>query len=142
MEVKLLNGYNEISNAFFSISDTFINFDNEVDINSYLNKISDLANVYVVLEDETITGFCAVYMNDIYNAIAYITLFGVKKDLKQTGIGTYLFTHIEQAAVKNKMKVLRLEVKKSNLSAISFYKKMGMTEYKNNETSIFLTKEL
>ena len=66
---------------------------NIVDIDEYSKKISNLAEHFILLEDDNDTiGFAAVYCNDLSRKIAYLTYINIadKKKEKDTEKNYYL----------------------------------------------------
>lgn len=142
MTIQKLYTLDEIKSAYNSVNASFPDFENEVDIDAYLNKLYKFAGVYTVFDNGKAVAFCAVYMNDADTKKAYITLIGVSPDYKGNGIGTRLFRYIENEAAKAGMTSLHLEVKKDNINAIEFYKKQSMTVEDESKTSFYMKKEL
>lgn len=87
-----------------------------------IDKISKYASVYIY-NKSIIMGYIAVYMNNYESRTAYITLLGVKKEYQNLKIGTKLMIFIEDEAKGKGFEKIKLEVRKENKKAISFYKK-------------------
>lgn len=145
MEIVQLNTIEDVYKAYYDVKNTFENLENEVNIDDYLHKIFQFGKVFGVYEKnaDKYFGFSAVYMNDFETKTAYITLIGVSKDYKHKHIGTKLLLFSEEKAKEFGMEFMRLEVKKNNSVAISFYKKNNY-EYDNKETdtSFFMLKKI
>lgn len=89
--------------------------------------------------------FCccaALYVNDYHKFIAYLTYISVVPNMIGKGIGKYLMKEVERICLMSKMKWLKLEVKKENLNAINFYKKLGFDVVSENYTSFYMIKKL
>lgn len=88
-------------------------------------------------------GYAAVYANNSSNKIAYLTLIGVKSDTQHCGVGKSLLVCCEDAAKKNGMQMMLLEVNNSNINAKGFYSHMGYKFYKEaSNSSIHMIKHL
>ena len=83
---------------------------------------NDLARCYVLEEDEKIIGYAMMWLlfenGDITN-------IAVCKDYRHQGYGQKLLSKLIECAKENKLEYLFLEVRISNLPAISLYEKMG-----------------
>ncbi len=58
----------------------------------------------------------------------YITNVAVTKDFRKKGVATALLSELFNYATKNSMNFISLEVRKSNLAAISLYQKLGFID--------------
>lgn len=138
-----LSSPESIRNAYSAVSSAFGGLQKRVDIDAYLKKISEFANVYAAGNDTDICAFAAMYANDTENRIAYITLIGVRPDKQRSGFGTELFCFCEKEAKEMGMASLKLEVNRHNIKAIEFYKKQGMKiEKKSSENGVYMIKTL
>lgn len=80
-----------------------------------------------VAEASTIVGYYILLFRK--NArVGRLYSIAVAPDWRGMGIGKALLQHAEERAVKRKCKVMHLEVKTTNASAIALYKKYGYTQ--------------
>ena len=117
----------KINIEHFDISETnsLLFIQNELNLNilSKSNILDDLKNPnfnYIVAKvDNMIVGFAT------FLAISEIEIecIVVKKEFQRMGIGTLLLEYIINTAKKRQIKNIFLEVRKSNISAISLYTK-------------------
>ncbi len=76
-------------------------------------KFAATGNVFVI-EDEKIYGFCACYMNDVLNKVAFISMFATLPNNRGIGIGSKMMEYIVNVAKQNDMQMIRLQVDKGN----------------------------
>lgn len=110
-------------------------FSSNVNIVSYSKKLSTNAVTYEAWADGNIIGLIAVYFN-YDNRSAYIPYICVTRK----GIGQSLFNFF-RSTIGDYDYVL-LEVKKHNISAIAFYKKLGFYKILENEGKFTLRLDL
>lgn len=88
-------------------------------------------------------GYVALYANDLQSKTAYITLIAVREDSQKSGVGSSLIAWCENTASKRGMKLLRLEVDKTNAKARTFYEKHGFCyEEEQKKDSLYMRKSL
>lgn len=93
--------------------------------NSFENEISNsLGNYFVAINKETdeLVGY-AGFWNILDEG--HITTFAVKKEHRQKGIAKEIMFHLIEKGYAHEIKWFTLEVRASNLPAISFYTKFG-----------------
>ena len=126
--IKLLTKEN-----FYDLNDKFLTYD-------YLEKEfanNPFANFLVLLEEDELIGY--LYYSDIYDRIE-INQFEVKEEKRKQGKGNLLLKYL----IENNNKEITLEVRKSNIPAISLYKKYRFIEvatrekYYNGEDGILM----
>ena len=143
MRIIRLHKLHEIKMAYNDVKETFLDLEDRVDIEVYLNKIYKHGNVYIIEEDNKLCGFAAIYMNDFNNRVAYMTLIGIKKQYRCKGYGKLLLGYCIKKAQEAGMKYLNLEVNKINKIAISFYESNGMKIVDDaSEQSYYMRKEI
>lgn len=108
MDIIKLNTFDEVRKVFDDVKDVFPNLHKRVNIDEYLNKIYEFGNVYAPYDCEQglYCGIAALYMNDIENKKAYITLIGVAKQYRQQHLGTRLISYCESEAKNANMKYI------------------------------------
>lgn len=93
---------------------------------SFLDSISDPSNHYLVaIVDGRVVGYCG------YWGVAgegYIYNVAVRTSHMRRGIGLMMLEELITQAVRRGITSMTLEVRKSNVAAISLYKKLGFTE--------------
>ena len=91
---------------------------------SFYNELeNNLAHYYcAVTEDNTLTGYAGCW--HIFEE-AHITTLSVHPEYRQKGIDQKLLFAIIDDCYKNKIKYITLEVRESNIAAISLYEKNG-----------------
>jgi ribosomal-protein-alanine N-acetyltransferase len=94
-----------------------------------------------------IVGFVFVMIND--NGAGHLTTIGVAPEHRRRGIGARLLTHVEEALKAREINTMVLEVRVSNTSAQSLYRKFGYTTvqrvedyYVNGEACFLMMKPL
>ena len=110
-------------------------FSSNVDLSNYSQKLRTNARTYEVWEDGNIVGLLAVYLN-YDNRSAYIPYICVKR----RGIGQDLF-HFFTSTISD-YNCIQLEVKKHNINAIKFYKKLGFYNILETEGKFTLRLDL
>lgn len=101
---------------------------------------------YVVVENERILGYLGFTM--VCNEASLVN-FAIHPSYRRKGIGTKILRYLINIAKEKKGKKIFLEVRKSNISAISFYKKHKFREvgirkgyYGTDEDAIIMACEL
>ena len=91
---------------------------------SFYNELeNNLAHYYcAVTEDKKLAGYAGCW--HIFEE-AHITTLSVHPDYRQRGIAQQLLFAIIDDCYKNKIKYITLEVRESNIAAISLYEKNG-----------------
>ena len=104
-------------------------FSTNVDLKKYSEKLYNNAKLYEAWDNDSLVGLLAVYINTPEKK-AFIPYICVKR----SGIGTSLFSFFLSNLCN--CDCVELEVRKNNLKAIGFYKKMGFVMVsENNEKS-------
>lgn len=90
----------------------------------YSEVENELGNYFVAIEEKTnvLVGYCGFWA--IIDE-AHITTLAVHPDFRRKKIGEVLLQQMIKTAYEKKLKWFTLEVRMSNLSAISLYKKYG-----------------
>lgn len=80
---------------------------------------------FVAVENDKIVGYCG--LNHVVDESQIINI-AVCPDNRNRGIGDMLMNKMIDYALKNSIVILMLEVRQSNVSALSLYKKYGFYE--------------
>lgn len=99
------------------------------------NLINDEKIIALVAEDNgKIVGFCDVTIREpsinpllTTRIVAYMEDLFVDKNYRKSGVGRLLFEQAQRASKKKNADVMELMVWTFNISAIDFYKEMGMS---------------
>lgn len=113
-----------------------------VHIEAYVNKIFTNANLIFIQNEGVLNAFIAYYDNDPENITAYLTMLAVSENVQGTGIGTILLKASIEDLERKGFKKYKLEVKRQNIKARKFYKSFGFKVIDENESSIFMIKQL
>ena len=115
-------------------------------LGSFLTEIENKQNSYscVLLKDNLVAGYAVVWY---YSGEVHIGNFAIHPDFRKQGLGKKLLTKILDKFYD--YNAVYLEVRKSNMAAISLYKKFAFEElyvrenyYSNNEDAIVMWKKL
>ena len=132
-----LTDFEEIQNILISEFDDFWNSE------TLKNELENNNSYYIVAKiNNNIVGFAGIKTvleeADIMNVVT-------KKDIRNSGIGSALFSAIIDYAKSNKVKKITLEVNENNLSAIHLYEKFGFVKiaerkkyYNGTDTAIIM----
>lgn len=133
------------------------NVDNVISIQNNLNiHILSKENILNDINNSNFKCIMAVYDKEIIGYISFSYIFDieiesvlVKSSYQRQGIGTLLLNYIFKFAKENKINNVFLEVRKSNIGAISLYRKLGFSNisirkkyYENAEDALILKKEI
>lgn len=133
------------------------NVDDVINIQNNLNiHILSKENIFNDLNNSNFKCLMAIYKEEIVGYISFSYIFDieiesvlVKSSYQRQGIGTLLLNYIFKFAKENKISNVFLEVRKSNIGAISLYRKLGFSNisirkkyYENAEDALILKKEI
>lgn len=133
------------------------NVDDVISIQNNLNiHILSKENILNDLNNSNFKCLMAIYKEEIIGYISFSHIFDieiesiiVKSSYQRQGIGTLLLKYVFNFSKENKINNVFLEVRKSNLTAISLYKKMGFKiisirkkYYENTEDALILKRQL
>src|SRR5690606_1922294 len=91
----------------------------------YLDKISQRAELIIHRMAEKTLGFVFFYCNSESKDFSYITLIATSNAARGQGIGYSLVNQVLFLSKQRGYRACRLEVRKSNKSALAFYERMG-----------------
>ena len=110
-----------------------------VNLNEYVDKLICQANTIEYWEDKRLVGLIAFYINTASQSI-FISNFTVVQDRVSRGIGRELFGKLIQESQKASIAFnIELEVQKTNLSAILFYRGLGFSFTSAKTDSILMS---
>ena len=93
---------------------------------SFESSISSKDTIYIVATiDEKIVGYLGIYILGDQSDISNVC---VQKDYRRMHIAEAMLSYIFDRAKSNNVKEITLEVRESNVAAISLYEKMGFKE--------------
>lgn len=133
------------------------NVDDVISIQNNLNiHILSKENIFNDLNNSNFKCLMAIYKEEIVGYISFSYIFDieiesviVKSSYQRQGIGTLLLNYIFKFAKEHKISNVFLEVRKSNIGAISLYRKLGFSNisirkkyYENSEDALILKKEI
>ena len=111
-------------------------------LDEYIEKLSEYANVYVDDDENGNKGFVVFYSNDMVNNIGFVSLIVVKESFRKLGIGKALIQSSCDVMKENKMGRIGLVVDKCNINAIGFYEHLGFEFIKEEKTGYYMEKNL
>ena len=102
-------------------------------LSDYAKKLSEFARFILCVEDNEIVGFTAYYLNQ-EGGFVYIPQIWVSDDHQRKGIGAKMIAFLIDE-IPSFVLSIRLEVRKNNIKAFSFYSKLGydVVEEKNGK---------
>lgn len=109
-----------------------------VEFDSYCKKLHASANFLIVKVKGNIIGFLAFYINSL-NKQLYVTLVWVKDTFQNQGLGTKMFSFLENTYKKD-FDTIALEVHIRNEKACAFYQKTGFVMAEMRVDKIFMQK--
>lgn len=119
-EQMILNHLKRVSPLFKPMLSSY------VDLNIYAKKIFEKADRIEAWSNGRLIGLVAYYLNTD-ESFAFITNVSLEKEFVGRGIATQMMEML-YFKTAGKIKVIKLEVKSLNSSAINFYDKHGFTE--------------
>lgn len=120
-----------VNNDFYPALSTKVN------LTEYVEKILELANVYVSVENDLIQGMIVFYTNNYKSKISYCALLSVNKNYRGLGISKKLLKIFLETSKKEGMNIAACHT--NNPLALEFYIKNGFVK-KSWERSEFIDK--
>jgi len=108
----------KVDQSFTPALSTYIN------IEAYALKLYTQAICIEAVNNDKLIGLVAGYHNREEN-LFYISNVSVDSDFQGKGISSTLFDKLSEFCTQKKVKVLNLQVFKTNVKALKFYKKLG-----------------
>lgn len=117
----------KFENFLYEIDEEFkVPLSKRVNLNEYAKKMKELANIYVMIEENKIVGDIAFYKNDLKNYTAYVTLVGTLKEYQNKGIANSLLKKCIEDLKNSPMK--KVGIHTDNMIAKKIYEKHGFEE--------------
>ena len=114
MAIEDLKQVCAIENATFSMPWSY---------QSFLDSLNKKNNIYLVAEENNIIlGYCGVWVIEKEGQINNIA---VKEEYRNQGVGNQILQFLLKEGKNEEIEQFTLEVRKSNVNAISLYKKLG-----------------
>lgn len=113
-----------------------------IDIPAYADKMVEKSTIFSIIESGLLIGMMSVYCNDIEKKIAFGTMLAVAKGHRVYGVGPNLIKMTLDYLRKYGFEKFSLEIYKTNPRVITLYKRMGFTQAKESEHSVFVEKLL
>lgn len=127
----------QIQELLKNIDNDFIpSLSSKINIEEYSKKIFNKATIFSTNKKGELIAFIAFYCNEELK-VAYCTMIAVRKNEQNSGIGTNLIKSSIDYLKKKNFNSLTLEIYKTNIKAIDFYKKLGFKIEDENQNSIF-----
>lgn len=104
----------------------------KVNLDVFINKIVDNANIVIDFENNEIRGLLVLYCNDSINKYAYISLCGVIRQYRGMGLAKKLL--LKAIDIVKDKNYITLGVHSNNLIAIELYRKLGFKIISFNST--------
>ncbi|MBQ7154668.1 MAG: GNAT family N-acetyltransferase [Synergistaceae bacterium] len=111
------------------------------DYSTLLNKWNTSAVTFCV-RTESIKGYVVLYANNSGNRRAFVPMLGVRPEYQRQNLGRYLLNVCEEFSRWKSMEAISLEVHKTNINAIGFYRHLGFSEETELENSYIYGKKL
>ena len=111
-------------------------------LNNYIDKIKNKAELIAHIIEGTCVGFIAFYANDEAKENAFITMVMIRSDMRGRKIAGSLLTAVLENLKSRGFKFCNLEVRTNNTNAIKLYENLGFKIKNINSNSIFMFKEL
>lgn len=109
---------------------------------TYLEKLSNHAELIVHQKNNEILGFVFFYCNDPNRIFSYITLIATSDSARGIGIGTALINYVLNLTKLRGFKFCHLEVRKNNEPALKLYEKIGFISVEDRGEKILMSYKL
>ncbi len=141
--VKSVNNIDEIKKVLDLFSNSLKSLSQGETFKTQMaKKFATNGNVFVIGDEEKTYGFCACYMNDVENKVAFISMFATLPTYRGSGIGSQMMQFVAKSANQSGMQKIRLQVDKENYIALNFYRKNNFEIVKENVDSYYMEYEL
>lgn len=114
--------------------------DQETDIDAWCDRMSEYGRLLVEYDLTTsrASGILSGYFNRAEQGYAFISIFHVRRDARRQGVGRNLMNRAVEYARSLGFSTLRLNVKKNNSNAITFYKHYGFNAIGADDRRYFM----
>lgn len=119
-KIQLINFFKENDQYFFDPFSKYVNID------TYMDKIFHLADIFIMGTLDNIEGMAIAYINQ--EKIAHLQMLVVNPKYQRKGLGKRLCQEFISESKKRKMKKCVLTVDKENIIAEKMYKQIGFYE--------------
>lgn len=113
-----------------------------LDLDEYSKRIASKAILFTCFNDKTLIALCAIYATDNEYLQAYLTLLAVDPAFRGGGVAKKLISEMEAYVLDAGFKYVKLEVYKTNVSALSMYRRFGYEIVEESHNSYFLKKSM
>lgn len=117
-------------------------FKSTIPILDYIKKVCQNAEFIIFRDESIIYGLSIIYVNKLEIGFAYLTYIAISQEYRGKGLAKKLLSETCLLAQKRGFQYVRLEVKKSNITAYHLYNRMNFRVIDENETSFFMEKNL
>lgn len=129
--LKLINMYNNEENKYIPKNINSIHNNNVLD--EYNDWIKNKNLIYLLIEDDTVIGFCVVNLNNFKfpKSFSYISHLFIVPDKRNLGLGKKLIKYA-MSDIRNRYKYKKyfsLNCLSKNEKATMLYKKLGFEEF-------------
>lgn len=133
----------QLYNLLLSCDNFFIpKLSEKVNIEKYSEKLFTRAVNFEAWENDNVIGLISMYVNDEKISFGYITNVSVENKYLNKGIASKLLKNcIEYAKIK-KLRCIKLEVNRNNISALKLYEKFNYKVYQDDNSSKFMQLDL
>ena len=108
----------------------------------YVDKLINNSKLFLEYDNNSLIGFIAFYANNEETRLGYLSMLAVDKRYRGKGVAQMLLSKAIAYLHKIRFEYFDLEVLKSNVKAIEFYKKNGFDVYEEKETHFQMRKSL
>ena len=106
-------------------------------------KYEENAEFLVLYCEGKLAAFASFYCNDAVNKTAYLSLIAVLERFEGNGFGEMMLDKVISVSREKGMQTISLEVRKSNIGAVSLYHKKGfVTQKQKDERMLIMSKDL
>lgn len=113
-------------------------------LRDYIEKIRTYGSLYFILDGKIPIALIGFYANNAETKTAYLSCIAVSKKMQGKGLGQLLFSKMCDLATVNGMTKLQLNVVKTNVTTIDFYKRNSAYVVGDGQTDAYwlMEKEL
>lgn len=132
----------QIIELFKNLNTEFIANFSGINLEKYVDKITEKASIISIIKNNILVGFIAFYDNDPNKELAFLTMIIVKKEFENLGYGKSLL-EFSLKEIKNKgFKKYGLKVHIENDYAIRLYEKYGFVKIERELNFFYMEKKI